>query len=135
MAEVGFMRHLAVRGVNEGIYANVICPLAFTNSLTNSSDLYSWTPRIRWVREHCTIDAVVPVAAWLVHEDCSITGETYRAAGGRVGRIFIGETVGYVNPSLTVEDVRDNIDQIRAEPGYVVPRNADESPEIMPAST
>jgi len=130
MGEVGLMRHLAVRGVDDNITANIISPLAHTNSLTTSSELYSWTPRIRWVRENCTVDTVVPVAAWLVHEDCRITGESYRAAGGRVGRIFIGETLGYVNAALSAEDVRDNIDLVRAEPGYVVPRHADESPEL-----
>jgi hypothetical protein len=64
---------------------------------------------------------VAPVAAWLVHEDCPVTGEIYSAGGGRVARFFVGLTQGYANPALTPEDVRDNFDQVRDETGYSVP--------------
>jgi hypothetical protein len=64
---------------------------------------------------------VAPVAAWLVSEDCPVSGEVYSAGGGRVARFFVGLTPGYANPALTVEDVRDNFDEIRDEAGYTVP--------------
>ena len=64
---------------------------------------------------------VTPVVAWLVHEDCPVTGEIYSAGGGRVARFFIGMTEGYYNPALTLEDVRDHFEQIRDETGYTVP--------------
>jgi hypothetical protein len=35
--------------------------------------------------------------------------------------MFIGLCQGYYNPKLSVEDVRDNFDQIRSEDGYIVP--------------
>jgi len=50
-----------------------------------------------------------------------VTGEIYSAAGGRIARMFIGLCQGYYNPKLSVEDVRDNFDQIRSEDGYIVP--------------
>ena len=62
-----------------------------------------------------------PIVAWLVHEDCPVTGEIYSAGGGRIARFFIGLTEGYYNPELTLEDVRDNFDEIRDENGYIVP--------------
>jgi hypothetical protein len=64
---------------------------------------------------------VSPVVAFLVHESCPVTGEIYSAAGGRVARFFIGMTEGYYNPALTLEDVRDQFDNIRDETGYTVP--------------
>ncbi|MFL6252462.1 MAG: hypothetical protein ACJ75N_18420 [Actinomycetes bacterium] len=64
---------------------------------------------------------VAPVAAWLVSEECPVTGEIYSAGGGRVARFFIGLTEGYANPALTLEDVRDHVDEIRDEKGYTVP--------------
>src|SRR6266511_1872645 len=64
---------------------------------------------------------VAPVAAWLVHEDCPVSGEIYSVGGGRVARFFVGLTEGYANPELTVEDVRDNFDLVRDEAGYTVP--------------
>jgi hypothetical protein len=38
-----------------------------------------------------------------------------------VARFFIGLTEGYANPALTLEDVRDHVDEIRDEKGYTVP--------------
>ena len=64
---------------------------------------------------------VSPIVAWLVHEDCPVTGEVYSAAGGRIARFFIGLTEGYYNPELTLEDVRDHFAEIRNEEGYLVP--------------
>jgi hypothetical protein len=68
-------------------------------------------------------ELVSPIVAWLVHEDCPVSGEVYSAAGGRIARFFVGLTPGYYNPKLTLEDVRDNFEQIRSEDGYIVPRN------------
>jgi hypothetical protein len=68
-------------------------------------------------------EKVTPIVVFLAHEDCPVTGEIYSAGGGVVARYFIGLTQGYVNPDLTVEDVRDNFEQIRDETDYVVGRN------------
>jgi len=75
---------------------------------------------------------VAPVAAWLVSEECPVTGEVYSAGGGRVARFFVGLTEGYANPALTPEDVRDHLDQIRDETGYSVPTGvADELASLV----
>jgi hypothetical protein len=75
---------------------------------------------------------IAPVVGWLVHEECSVTGETFSAVGGRVARFFVGLTQGYFNSDLSVEDVRDNLDQIRSEEGYIVPNSpADEFRQVM----
>jgi hypothetical protein len=50
-----------------------------------------------------------------------VTGEIYSVAGGTVSRFFIGLTPGYYKNGHSVEDVRDNWDQIRDEDGYIVP--------------
>ena len=64
---------------------------------------------------------VAPVVAFLCHEDCTVSGEIYSVAGGRVARFFIGLTEGYFEADLSVEDVRDHWDEIRDEKGYIVP--------------
>jgi hypothetical protein len=75
---------------------------------------------------------VAPVAAWLVSEECPVTGELYSAGGGRVARFFIGLTEGYANPALTLEDVRDHVGEIRDETGYSVPSGvADEIASLV----
>jgi NAD(P)-dependent dehydrogenase (short-subunit alcohol dehydrogenase family) len=112
MGLVGLARVLAQEGAKYGIAVNVLAPIARTRM---TQDLLGpagaqLDPRL-----------VAPVAAFLVHQDCPVTGEIFSAGGGRVARFFVGLTRGYVNPDLRPEDVRDHFDQIRAEPGYTVP--------------
>ena len=53
--------------------------------------------------------------------------------GGRVAHVFIGETQGYSNPTLSLEDVRDNWATITDRDGYAVPNNlSDETALFLP---
>jgi NAD(P)-dependent dehydrogenase (short-subunit alcohol dehydrogenase family) len=118
MGLVGLARVLAQEGARYGIKVNVLAPVARTRMTEEL--LGPLAPKL-------DPGLVAPVAAWLVHEDCPVSGEIYSAGGGRVARFFVGLTEGYTNPALTPEDMRDNFDQVRDETGYTVPANvADE---------
>ena len=112
MGLVGLARVLAQEGAGYNIKVNALAPIARTRMTEEL--LGPLAP---------TLDPglVAPVAAWLVSEECPVTGEIYSAGGGRVARFFIGLTEGYANPALTLEDVRDHVDEIRDEKGYTVP--------------
>ena len=68
-------------------------------------------------------DDVAAMVAFLAHEDCPVTGETYAAGAGRFARLFLASTVGYVHPepAPTIEDVAGNWEAINDERGYYVP--------------
>ena len=68
-------------------------------------------------------DLVAPMAAFLAHEACPVSGEIYAAGAGRFARIFIASTPGYVHagPEPTIEDVAENWATINDETGYYVP--------------
>ena len=117
MGLVGFSRVLAAEGAKYNIKANVIAPLALTRMTENLMGALG---------EKLDPALVTPIVAWLAHEDCDVSGEIYSVGGGRVARVFLGETVGYVNPNLTLEDIRDNWSTITKEDGYFVPRNLGE---------
>jgi hypothetical protein len=53
------------------------------------------------------------------------------AAAGRVARIFVGETPGFYSETLTLEDVRDNWDEICDENGYSVPMSAEQERDLL----
>jgi NAD(P)-dependent dehydrogenase (short-subunit alcohol dehydrogenase family) len=112
MGLVGFTRVLAAEGAKYNIKVNALAPVARTRM---TADL------LGPLAERVGPELVSPIVGWLVHEDCPVTGEIYSAAGGRIARYFVGLTPGYYNPALTMEDVRDNFDQIRDETGYIVP--------------
>ncbi|HEU4398057.1 MAG TPA: SDR family NAD(P)-dependent oxidoreductase [Actinomycetota bacterium] len=112
MGLVGLARVLAQEGARYGIKANVLAPIARTRMTEEL--LGPLAPKL-------DPRLVAPVAAWLVHEDCPVSGEIYSVGGGRVARFFVGLTEGYANPELTLEDVRDNFDLVRDQAGYTVP--------------
>ncbi len=115
MGLVGFTRVLAQEGAKYNIKANAIAPVARTRM---TEDLLG--PLV----EKIDPGLVSPVVAYLVSEDVPVTGEVYSVGGGRVSRIFIAEAPGFFKKDLTVEDVRDNFDQIRSEADYLIPTSA-----------
>jgi NAD(P)-dependent dehydrogenase (short-subunit alcohol dehydrogenase family) len=123
MGLVGFTRVLAAEGAKYNIKANALAPVAKTRM---TEEL------LGAMADNLDPKLVAPIVAWLCHEDCPVTGEIYSAAGGRIARFFIGLTEGYYNANLTLEDVRDNFEQIRDEKGYIVPKGpADEFAALM----
>ncbi|WP_055399482.1 MULTISPECIES: SDR family NAD(P)-dependent oxidoreductase [unclassified Mycobacterium] len=128
---IGFTRVLAAEGADHGIKVNAIAPIAFTRMLTHSLDGAGPQddPAAREVLNDLVgqylqkLDParVAPVAAFLTHRDCPVSGEIYTVGAGHVARFFIGRTRGFFDPELSVEDVRDHLDEIRDEAGYTVP--------------
>jgi NAD(P)-dependent dehydrogenase (short-subunit alcohol dehydrogenase family) len=124
MGIVGLTRVWAQEGAKYNIKANAIAPVARTRM---TEDLLG--PLV----EKLDPALVSPIVAYLVSEDCPVTGEIYSVGGGRVARVFIAEGPGYFKKDLTVEDVRDNFEAIRSEADFVVPTSANnEIALIMP---
>ena len=123
MGLVGLTRVLAQEGAKYNIKVNALAPVARTRMTEEI---------LGPLADRVTPALVAPIVAWLVHEDCPVTGEIYSAAGGRIARMFIGLTPGYYNPALTLEDVRDHFEQIRNEDGYIVPeKTGDEFAQLL----
>ena len=143
---VGLTRVLAAEGADHNIKVNAIAPIAYTRMLAHSVD--GATGR-EAVENHPSAQAILddlvaqylqkldpalvaPVAAFLTHRDCPVSGEIYTVGAGHVARFFIGRTKGFYSPALSVEQVRDHLDEIRDEAGYTVPGGpADEMGELF----
>src|SRR5436189_4616353 len=111
---VGLTRVLAQEGAKYNIKVNAVAPVARTRMTEDIlGDLI----------EKVDPKLVSPLVAWLAHEDCPVSGEIYSAAAGRIARFFIGLTPGYYNPQLTMEDVRDHLEEIRDQKGYETPNS------------
>src|SRR4051794_4279844 len=117
MGLVGFTRVLAVEGAKNNIKANAIAPVAKTRM---TEEL------LGQAADKLAPELVTPVVTYLAHESCDVSGEVYSVGGGRVARVFIGVTPGFVDHDLTAESVRDHFDQIRDEKDYAVPANLNE---------
>ena len=112
MGIVGLTRVWAQEGGKYNIRANAIAPVARTRM---TEDLLG--PLV----EKIAPELVSPVVAYLASEECQVSGEVYSVGGGRVSRVFIAEAPGYFKKDLTIEDIRDNWDTIRATDDFVIP--------------
>lgn len=143
---IGFTRVLAAEGAHHNIKVNAIAPIAYTRMLAHSVDGAGQPDDaaaqavlddlVGQYLQKLDPALVAPVAAFLTHEDCPVSGEIYTVGAGHVARFFIGRTRGFSSPALSIEDVRDHLDEIRDEAGYTVPRGpADEMSELFAAQS
>ena len=120
---IGLMRGLADAATGTGITVNAVAPSAASRMSANLAE----SPFRTWFLATMRPELVSPVVAALVHEKCTVNGEMFVMAGGRVARTVLAETRGYVNPKLTPEDVRDNMAGLLADTDFAFPRNTSES--------
>jgi NAD(P)-dependent dehydrogenase (short-subunit alcohol dehydrogenase family) len=112
---IGMTRSLATAGAPHGILVNAIAPAAFTRMAgPEPPNVDAMAPEL-----------VAPMAAFLAHESCPVTGEVYVAGFGRFARLFLATTPGYVADAATptIEDVAEHWAAINDESGYTVPAN------------
>ncbi|OBJ37232.1 short-chain dehydrogenase [Mycobacterium colombiense] len=139
---IGLTRVLAAEGADHNIKVNALAPIAYTRMLAHSVDGAAQPddPAAQAVLDDLVgqylqkLDPalVAPVAAFLTHRDCPVSGEIYTVGAGHVSRFFIGRTKGFYRPGLSIEDVRDHLAEIRDETGYTVPGGtADEMSELF----
>ena len=117
---VGLTRSLALAGAPHDIKVNALAPAAWTRMAgdpKNAGDMETTMAP----------DLVAPMAAFLAHESCPVSGEIYAAGAGRFARLFIASTPGWVQTTApTIEDVAANWAAINDERGYDVPANLQE---------
>ena len=128
---VGLTRVLAAEGADHNIKVNAIAPIAYTRMLAHSVETAGRPddPSAQAVLDELVAQylqkldpaLVAPVAAFLTHRDCPVSGEIYTVGAGHVARFFIGRTQGFYSPELSIEQVRDHLGEIRDEAGYTVP--------------
>jgi NAD(P)-dependent dehydrogenase (short-subunit alcohol dehydrogenase family) len=101
---IGLCNVAALEGAAEGVKCNLIVPGAVTRMAEglDTSAYPAMGPEL-----------VAPVAGWLAHEACSITGEMLVSIAGRVARAFVAESPGIYRPDWTIEAVGEAMDAIR----------------------
>jgi NAD(P)-dependent dehydrogenase (short-subunit alcohol dehydrogenase family) len=101
---MGLSNVAALEGEEFNVRSNVILPAAVTR-MSEGLDTSAFPPM--------DPELVAPTVGWLAHESCSVTGELYISAAGRVARAYAVETEGVYRPAWSIEDVAENIDAIR----------------------
>jgi NAD(P)-dependent dehydrogenase (short-subunit alcohol dehydrogenase family) len=118
-ALIGMAKSLTANAGGHDIKINVIAPSAWTRLGVRGPDENSPPPPLKMEPE-----LVAPMAAYLAHEACPVSGEVYLAGAGRFARVFLAATDGYLHADPqppTIDDVAERWDRINDEAGYYVP--------------
>lgn len=114
LCKAGFMglsNTAALEGKDVNVRSNVIIPAAVTR-MSEGIDTSKFPPM--------EPEMVAPAVAYLCHESSTVSGEMLVAMGGRVARAFVAESRGVYHPSWTIEQVADEIAEIRRTDAPVV---------------
>lgn len=118
----GLTRNLALEGEVHGIKVNCLFPGAFTGMVKRavSSVDQSISPNLDI---DMRAELVAPTAAWLVHEECGLTGAFFASSSGRLGRVFPGVAVGFQDdPALfSMERIRANRERAHSTEPFATP--------------
>ena len=101
---IGLNNIAALEGAPKGVKCNIIAPGAVTR-MAEGLDISQYPPM--------GPELVAPVVGWLAHESCSVSGEMLICMAGRVARALIAETEGVFQPSWSIDQVAERIDDIR----------------------
>jgi NAD(P)-dependent dehydrogenase (short-subunit alcohol dehydrogenase family) len=114
----GLTRGMAADGRELGIHVNGLLPGAMTRGHASVDHSLSPSAAIEMRPE-----LVAPAAAYLVHEDCPVTGRFYAASSGRMGLVFTAAAEGFqaMPGDFSLESVRDHWAAIDAPENFVVP--------------
>ena len=116
-AIIGLTRSLSTAGARHGITVNAIAPAAYTRMAGTREGADDEEEKLM------APAMVAPMAGYLAHEDCPVSGEIYSAGAGRFSRIFIASTDGYLHDgdAPSIEDVASHWSEINDERSYRVP--------------
>jgi NAD(P)-dependent dehydrogenase (short-subunit alcohol dehydrogenase family) len=110
-----YTRQIGAYGDKLGVKANAILPVGFSRTNADAGGAFAGSDVGEFFRQHLPAEAVASGAAFLVSDDCPVTGQCFSVGGGRVARVVFAEPRGFWSPTLTPEDVRDNWDAVMGE--------------------
>jgi NAD(P)-dependent dehydrogenase (short-subunit alcohol dehydrogenase family) len=118
-AFIGMTRGLAPEGAKHGILINTVLP----TGATRMTERFVESPYSTWLLATMQPERMAVGVAFLLSEESQIHGEMFSMGGGRISRVRLAETQGFVGTGATIEEVRDAMPGILADEQYFYPRD------------
>jgi NAD(P)-dependent dehydrogenase (short-subunit alcohol dehydrogenase family) len=133
----GLAKALAYEGLDYDIAVNVLLPVAGGGTAMSKNlviptlaENYAkfMSPELRQkvkTEANQSPELIAPMVAYLVSPECAYTGEAYSICRGRYGRVFVGVADGWLTrkgPTISPEDIRDRLPEIRDIDHHSVPK-------------
>jgi NAD(P)-dependent dehydrogenase (short-subunit alcohol dehydrogenase family) len=118
-AYIGMMRGLAPEGEKHGILINVVLP----TGATRMTERFVESEYSRWLLDTMRPERMAVGVAFLLSAESQIHGEMLSMGGGRIARVLLAETEGFVGAGATIEEVRDAMPGILADERYFYPKD------------
>lgn len=125
-AFIGMCRSFA----GDGEPHNILCNLLVPTARTRMTDEMAPSAYTTWLNEAMDPAKIAIGAAYLLSDECKVTGEMLSVAGGRIARVQLGEAQGIMGFD-TIEQVRDQFDEIVNQRAEIFPKNTFERTQIV----
>jgi NAD(P)-dependent dehydrogenase (short-subunit alcohol dehydrogenase family) len=119
---IGFTRAIALLGKDSNVKANAVLPTAFTRMTDSIPDLAFRA----FMEERFVPERVAGAVALMSHESFGPSGECFLAGGGRMARLFLGVTPGFISEDATAEDFAEHLDDVMNAGDFIVPADRGE---------
>ena len=119
---LGLVPTLALEGARHGICVNGVMPSARTR-MTEGFPPGAYAD---WFFRTMTPEKVAAAAAFLLSEDCEVSGEIFSLGGGRVARVALAEAEGVIGEGASIEQVRAAMPQVMADTSFFFPKDLSE---------
>jgi NAD(P)-dependent dehydrogenase (short-subunit alcohol dehydrogenase family) len=101
-------RQMGRYGEQFGVKVNAILPLGFSRTNADDDGAMKGGEFGEFFRQYLPAEAVASGAAFMLSDDCPVTGQCFSIGGGRVARVVFAEPRGFFSRDITPEQVRDN---------------------------
>jgi NAD(P)-dependent dehydrogenase (short-subunit alcohol dehydrogenase family) len=121
--------NLASEGAEHNIKVNTVAPGGGTTAVVFQ---LGDNETSRMMMEAMPPELASAAVAFLGHESCPVSGKFFGCAGGAMAEFFFMSTKGFMSPTLTPEDIRDQFDTICDRTGAT--EMSPQSPPLTPRS-
>jgi NAD(P)-dependent dehydrogenase (short-subunit alcohol dehydrogenase family) len=114
---IAFTRAVSQIGSSGGVTCNAILPTAFTRLTSGITDV----DFRNFMEQRFPPERVAAAVLMLAHDSVSTSGECFLAGGGRLARLFLGVSAGYITDDPTPEDFHRHLQDVLEVGEFTVP--------------